>query len=833
MLYDTLAAGARRDDGLDGVRLAALEDTRWALDLLAPVVFRELLDPRLVPGREREPWYSPLLHERREEQRAKIRAGFARRLVGCPDGEGRAFLVSVLLAARENDWLLSQYSSYLREVSSQVAGWSRDEAAVLLRCAADITGGGRFAEALDAALTAAEALEPGDLRELEPCLLRASAHFARVDVPAGYRPSLARRLWTLLETLDEAHIPDGLLPVYDTWAAALRDRTTTAPTPELARFVRHLAALSSPRPSQKWRRTCVSLADAALARDAVADCLRGLAEDEPPGTGPAHENPLVHQNQLVHQNHGDLARGIVWAAAVTGGPETLPRLDALALRMGASTYGAPEELKLAGAAINALGAIDDPGALESLWRLRAKIRNRALRKQLDTAIQAAAGRQGITPAQLVERSVPSHGLGADGALERRLGGHTARVAIEDAATVRLTFTGADGRTSRTAPAAVKDGFPDELKELKALAKEVRSTLSAERARIEGLMSDDRAWPHGEWREHYRDHPITGVLVRGLIWEFQGEDGAWRAAMASEGNPAQVRLWHPIRAAMDEIRAWRARIVDERIRQPFKQAFREIYLLTPAEEETGVYSNRFAAHIVRYPRLYALFKERGWQANFLGRYDGGHNGEARGEFGGGRWRACFHHEPADEADYAQYASTDQVRFERKDGRRWREAPVAEVPPAVFSEAMRDVDLFVGVTSIAADPEWADRGEDRYLAYWRETTFGELTGTAEVRRAALERILPRTKIAGRCSIDGRYLVVKGELRTYKIHLGSANILMEPDDSYLCVVQARGKGQGTLYLPFEDERLSLILSKAFLLAADHKISDETVLRQIRRGA
>ncbi|TFV33009.1 hypothetical protein E4K10_28240 [Streptomyces sp. T1317-0309] len=73
----------------------------------------------------------------------------------------------------------------------------------------------------------------------------------------------------------------------------------------------------------------------------------------------------------------------------------------------------------------------------------------------------------------------------------------------------------------------------------------------------------------------------------------------------------------------------------------------------------------------------------------------------------------------------------------------------------------------------------------------------------------------------------------MRTYRVHLGSANILMEPDDSYLCIVPSRGKGDGKVFLPFEDERLSLILSKAFLLAADTDITDETILRQIKRGA
>jgi len=152
--------------------------------------------------------------------------------------------------------------------------------------------------------------------------------------------------------------------------------------------------------------------------------------------------------------------------------------------------------------------------------------------------------------------------------------------------------------------------------------------------------------------------------------------------------------------------------------------------------------------------------------------------------------------------------------------------------VFSEAMRDVDLFVGVTSIAADEDWTDRGEDRLARYWRTTSFGELTPAAETRADALRRILPRTKIADRCAIAGRYLIVRGDLRTYRIHLGSANILMEPDDSYLCIVPSRRPGTGTVFLPFEDERLALILSKAFLLAADATIIDESITLQIKRG-
>jgi len=85
-----------------------------------------------------------------------------------------------------------------------------------------------------------------------------------------------------------------------------------------------------------------------------------------------------------------------------------------------------------------------------------------------------------------------------------------------------------------------------------------------------------------------------------------------------------------------------------------------------------------------------------------------------------------------------------------------------------------------------------------------------------------------------IKDKFLVVKGKLRTYKIHIGSTNILMEPNDQYLCIVPDRSKKDVTqnLFIPFEgDKGLSIILSKAFLLANDDTITDSTITSQINR--
>jgi hypothetical protein len=150
-------------------------------------------------------------------------------------------------------------------------------------------------------------------------------------------------------------------------------------------------------------------------------------------------------------------------------------------------------------------------------------------------------------------------------------------------------------------------------------------------------------------------------------------------------------------------------------------------------------------------------------------------------------------------------------------------------------MRDVDLFVGVGSVGNDPNWADGGpEGRYRDYWTSYSFGALSQTAKTRRQVLQPLIPRLKIADRCRLEDRFLIVQGDVRTYKIHLGSGNILMEPDDQYLCIVPTRAPTAGNLgtklFLPFEGERtLAIILSKAFLLAEDKEIRDPTILHQI----
>ena len=159
--------------------------------------------------------------------------------------------------------------------------------------------------------------------------------------------------------------------------------------------------------------------------------------------------------------------------------------------------------------------------------------------------------------------------------------------------VELSWRRGD-RTRKTIPEAVKRDHASELDELKAVRKELKALLPAQRARLERLLTRPHGWPLETWRERYLDHPVVGALASRLIWRVGEEPAIWwdgrlvdrRDREVEVGGDARVTLWHPIESDVETVQGWRLWLEEHLVVQPFKQAHREMYLLTDAERDDG-------------------------------------------------------------------------------------------------------------------------------------------------------------------------------------------------------------------------------------------------------
>lgn len=607
-------------------------------------------------------------------------------------------------------------------------------------------------------------------------------------------------------------------------------------TGPLGELIDNAADAKGTRPTTKWRGTVASLAPKA------GKMFLERAE--------ASVTALEQLKTPVASVNGDFLRGMLWTCGLIGGARgtALAGRALIACATKISGVGA-KSVKGFNAALDALNWIADLDALTALVQARTFVKAASLNRQLVAILERTAQAKGMTVSELEELATPTFELDAQHSRSFGLGSATAVITVKGW-NVGLDWY-SNGSLVKSPPASSKTAYQAEIDQVRKLSKEISKALAAQKTRIEGLMLNGRLIPYPQWRERYIDHPLVGPMCRKLIWEFRSDSGQ-SLGMARSGEPlaatgkkiqcdekTHVRLWHPIGFGLAAIEVWRDHLFQHEIVQPFKQAFREIYLLTDAERATDTYSNRFAAHIIKQHQFSALARQRGWEYQLQGYFDSYSTPTLRlRDFG---ILAEYFVEVLDVADpthgqfmsdagIAMFLATNQVRFLDGSG---QPIVLESIPPIVFSEVMRDVDLFVGVSSVGNDPAWIDQGERAgTFDYWRTASFGDLSVTAEMRKAVLDRLLPRLKIADCSHIEGKFLHVKGKLRTYKIHLGSGNILMSPNDQYLCIVPGRDKDfMSKIYVPFEgDSLLAIILSKALLLREDEKITDQTIVRQIK---
>jgi hypothetical protein len=423
---------------------------------------------------------------------------------------------------------------------------------------------------------------------------------------------------------------------------------------------------------------------------------------------------LVGGVRLVNQR---VARGLLWLATVViDRPANL--LGAVGLRMGTSGRrdAVVRDTALANTCAALLGASNDPAAGTALASMRSHVTNRNVLKQIDRALEAVAGRCGMSVEEVTELALPTFDLDEKGRLEMPAGDATAIVEVLDGGTVRARWRSSTGVESEEPPPSVASAEPAAVASVAIRVREIKAAIAEERRRMEDRLASGRSWSEPAWRARFVSHPIGGVFGRRLLWLVgpPGEaetarptDDGWLGVDGQPSPPAKgdaiVRLWHPAEATETAVMAWRSYLAASAIEQPIRQVDRETF--GPLERDLDLAADRrFAGRVVDHGRLRALLRERGWAAPFVGSWDQGDEATAWRAFDDGlraelRYQAVERLSTGERHERVRLVAVRFVRARNTPpaapATEARAVGLSDVPARVFSEALRDVSLVLVV------------------------------------------------------------------------------------------------------------------------------------------
>ena len=251
--------------------------------------------------------------------------------------------------------------------------------------------------------------------------------------------------------------------------------------------------------------------------------------------------------------------------------------------------------------------------------------------------------------------------------------------------------------------------------------------------------------------------------------------------------------------------WQSYLFAEKLVQPFKQVFRELYVPMPEESKQSE-SRRYSGYQIQVKQAAAALRSRGWTAS----YEDGlqkvflAQGICVSLYAQADWFS-----PSDvEAPAIEYVQFSRTRYVP-------DAPqlhISDLDPVLYSEVMRDIDMAVSIAFVGGvDPETGQ-------------------STKELRAAIVRCTAELMKFAN-VSISGNHVYIKGMLANYTVHLGSGLVRQE-GGTVIPIIPVHSQHRGRIYLPFmdEDPKTVEIISKVVLLAEDNKLKDPTILQWIQ---
>ena len=341
------------------------------------------------------------------------------------------------------------------------------------------------------------------------------------------------------------------------------------------------------------RRAALMAAYCELGRIGRSETAAAMAKDinEADLVALAHE---VYEKWLA-EGAQSKTKWVLPFAAAFGGPSMTPKLTRAINEWPQYARGA-----IACDAVAALTLSPDPAALLTVDAISRKFKFRQVKAAAGKALENAAKELGITAEELADRIVPDLGFAADGKRVFDYGPRSFTVRLTP--TLELEITNDAGKPVKNLPAPGKtdDGERAEAayNEFKLMKKQIKTTVAAQKARLEAALSALRCWSTDAWRALFVGNPIMHQFAMSLIWGVYEdgklqttfrymEDGSFNTVDEDEyslPDNALIGLAHPVELDSETLDGWKQQLEDYEITQSIPQLDRPVYRLEPGTEQ---------------------------------------------------------------------------------------------------------------------------------------------------------------------------------------------------------------------------------------------------------
>ena len=308
-----------------------------------------------------------------------------------------------------------------------------------------------------------------------------------------------------------------------------------------------------------------------------------LHEDVHPMAAPADASAAAPLPSLANARAGLAidAKGLLAIAGACAGADAAPAVLRYAADPGPKR---PAQLK---ALVALLAWIPHPSAARALMRIAGSARNAGVQREALAQANALAERKGWTFAELADRTIPTLGFDAAGAMALDYGARRFVARLEPG--LQIVLRDAAGKTLAALPAPRADDDASaaaQAKESLAAAKKALKPLAAaETERLQAAWRSRREWSAADWRAWLLAHPVMRQLVQRLVWVAIDADGAatrsfrpladdslsdLEDAAVVLADDARVRVAHPENLSEADRAAWGRHLVDYEVAPLFTQ-----------------------------------------------------------------------------------------------------------------------------------------------------------------------------------------------------------------------------------------------------------------------